>query len=57
VVRDATIEQMSQAVFTASPLGALGDYISEPTKLNAPVIIAVWNPLPGGVWWGRGSLV
>jgi hypothetical protein len=35
VVRDATIEQVSQAVFTASPLGALGDYISEPTKLNA----------------------
>jgi hypothetical protein len=35
VVRDATIKQMSQAVFTASPLGALGDYISEPTKLNA----------------------
>jgi hypothetical protein len=34
-VRDATIERMSQAVFTASPLGALGDYISEPTKLNA----------------------
>jgi hypothetical protein len=26
---------MSHAVFTASPLGALGDYISEPTKLNA----------------------
>jgi hypothetical protein len=35
VVRDATIEQMSQAVFSASPLGALGDYISRPTKLNA----------------------
>jgi hypothetical protein len=35
VVRDATIEQVSQAVFSASPLGALGDYISRPTKLNA----------------------
>jgi hypothetical protein len=35
VVRDATIKQMSQAVFSASPLGALGDYISQPTKLNA----------------------
>jgi hypothetical protein len=35
VVRDGTIEQMSQAVFSASPLGALGDYISRPTKLNA----------------------
>jgi hypothetical protein len=35
VVRDATIEQMSQAVFSAGPPGALGDYISEPTKLNA----------------------
>jgi hypothetical protein len=34
VVRDATIEQMSQAVFSASPLGALGDYINRPTKLN-----------------------
>jgi hypothetical protein len=34
VVRDATIEQTSQAVFSAGPLGALGDYISEPTKLN-----------------------
>jgi hypothetical protein len=32
VVRDATIEQMSQAVFSAGPLGALGDYISEPIK-------------------------
>jgi hypothetical protein len=28
VVRDAAIEQMSQAVFSANPLGALGDYIS-----------------------------
>jgi hypothetical protein len=34
VVRDATIEQMSQAVFSASPLGALGDYISGQTNLN-----------------------
>jgi hypothetical protein len=28
VVRDATIEQMSQAVFSASPLGALSEAIS-----------------------------
>jgi hypothetical protein len=28
VVRDATIEEMSQVVFSASPLGALGGYIS-----------------------------
>jgi hypothetical protein len=34
VVRDATIEQMSQAVFSASPLGALRDYISRQTNLN-----------------------
>jgi hypothetical protein len=26
---------MSQAVFSANPLGALGDYISEPTKRSA----------------------
>jgi hypothetical protein len=26
---------MSQAVFSAGPLGALRDYISEPSKLNA----------------------
>jgi hypothetical protein len=35
VVRDATVEQMSQAVFSVSPLGSLGDYISRPTKLNS----------------------
>jgi hypothetical protein len=29
VVRDATIEEVSQAVFSASPLG---DYIGRPTK-------------------------
>jgi hypothetical protein len=40
VVRVATIEQMSQAVFSADPLGALGDYISEPTKLNAVSVFA-----------------
>jgi hypothetical protein len=34
MVRYATIEQMSQAVFSASQLGAIGDYISRPTKLN-----------------------
>jgi hypothetical protein len=33
-VRDATIEQMSQAVFSAGPLGALGDYISRQNNLN-----------------------
>jgi hypothetical protein len=38
VVRDTTIEQTSQAVFSAGPLGALGDYISEPTKLNAVIV-------------------
>jgi hypothetical protein len=31
VVRDATVEQMSQAVFSTSPLGALGDYTSRQT--------------------------
>jgi hypothetical protein len=35
LVRDATIEEMSEAVFSASPLGALGGYIIRPTKLNA----------------------
>jgi hypothetical protein len=35
VVRDATIEEMSQAVFSASPLGALGGYIIRPTKLSS----------------------
>jgi hypothetical protein len=34
VVRDATIEEMSQAVFSASPLGALGGYIIRPTRLS-----------------------
>jgi hypothetical protein len=33
VVRDATIEEMSQAVFSASLLGALGGDIL-PTRLN-----------------------
>jgi hypothetical protein len=33
VVRNAKIEQMSQAVFSTSPLGALGGYIIRPTKL------------------------
>jgi hypothetical protein len=32
VVRDATIEEMSQVVSSANPLGALGSYISRPTK-------------------------
>jgi hypothetical protein len=35
VVRDATIEELSQAVFSASPLGALGGYIIRRTKLNS----------------------
>jgi hypothetical protein len=35
VVRDATIEEMSQAVFSASPLGALGGYIIRPDKLSS----------------------
>jgi hypothetical protein len=35
VARYATIEEMSQAVFSASPLGALGGYIILPTKLNS----------------------
>jgi hypothetical protein len=34
VVRDATIEQISQVVFSASLLRALRDYISQRTKLN-----------------------
>jgi hypothetical protein len=33
VVRDATIEEMSQVVFSASPLG--GYYIIRPTKLSS----------------------
>jgi hypothetical protein len=32
VIRDTTIEEMSQAVFSASPRGAFGGYISRPTK-------------------------
>jgi hypothetical protein len=40
VVSDATVEEMSQAVFSASSLGALGDYISEPTKLNPVSVVA-----------------
>jgi hypothetical protein len=32
VVREATIEEMSQAVFSASPLEALGGYISRPAE-------------------------
>jgi hypothetical protein len=34
VVRDATIEEMSQAVFSASLLGALESYIILPIRLN-----------------------
>jgi hypothetical protein len=35
VLRDATIEETSQAVFPASPLGALGGYNIRPTKLSS----------------------
>jgi hypothetical protein len=35
VIRDVTIAEMSQAVFSASPLGALGGCIIRPTKLNS----------------------
>jgi hypothetical protein len=38
VVRDATIEEMSQAVFSTSQLGALGGYISRPTKSVQSVV-------------------
>jgi hypothetical protein len=38
VVRDATIEDMSQAVFSASPHGALGGYISRLTKAVQSVV-------------------
>jgi hypothetical protein len=38
VVRDATTEEISQAVFSASPLGALGGYISRPTKAIQSVV-------------------
>jgi hypothetical protein len=41
VVRDATIEEMSKAVVSASPLGALGDYIIRPTKLNSVSAVSV----------------
>jgi hypothetical protein len=42
VVHDATIEEMSQAVFSASPLGALGGYIILPSRLNL-VSAVQWN--------------
>jgi hypothetical protein len=35
VVRDATIEEMLQVVFSASLLGALGSYVILPTRLNS----------------------
>jgi hypothetical protein len=35
VLRDATIEEMSQAVFSASPLGSLGGYVIRPTQLSS----------------------
>jgi hypothetical protein len=41
VVHDATIKEMSQAAFSASPLGALGGYIIQPTKLSESVSEAV----------------
>jgi hypothetical protein len=42
VVRDATIEEMLQALFSASPLGVLGGYIIRPTKLSS-VSAVQWN--------------
>jgi hypothetical protein len=41
VVRDAPTEEMSQAVFSASPLGALGGYIIRPTNVIVPVLKSV----------------
>jgi hypothetical protein len=35
MVRDTTIEEMSQAVFSASPLRAVRGYIILPTRLNS----------------------
>jgi hypothetical protein len=35
VVRETTIEEMLQAVFSASPIGALGGYIIRSTKLSS----------------------
>jgi hypothetical protein len=47
VVRDATIKQMSRAVFSASPLRALGGYIIHPTKsvqsLRSVQCSAAWS--------------
>jgi hypothetical protein len=37
VVCDATIEEKSQAMFSASPLGMLGGYIIRPTRLSQAV--------------------
>jgi hypothetical protein len=45
VIREATIEKMLQAVFSASPLGALGGYIIRPTKLSSVSAVSAvqWN--------------
>jgi hypothetical protein len=43
VLYDATIEEMSQVVFSASPLGALGGYISRPTKAVQSVVDGTWD--------------
>jgi hypothetical protein len=37
MVRDVTIEEMSQAVFSASPLGVLGGYINRLAEAVQPV--------------------
>jgi hypothetical protein len=60
VVRDATIEEMSQAEFSASPLGALGSYISRPTKAVQSVVggtreVETWKVEDLGVQRKRAS--
>jgi hypothetical protein len=48
VVRDATIEEMSQAVFSANPLGTLGGYIIRPTKLKSVSAVEISSSSVGG---------
>jgi hypothetical protein len=45
VILDATIEEMSQAVFSASPLGA---YIIRPTKPNLVSAVEISSSSVGG---------
>jgi hypothetical protein len=40
MVRDANIEEMSQVVFSASPLGG---YITRPTKAVGGVVEQIWH--------------